>query len=36
MEFYEQAPSFLGGGQEKAEEIRKRLSELEIQSDNTE
>lgn len=36
MEFYEQAPSFLGGGQEKAEEIRKHLSELEIQPDNTE
>lgn len=36
MEFYEQAPAFLGGGQEKAEDIRKRLAELEIQSDNTE
>jgi len=36
LEFYVQAPSFLGGGQEKAEAIRKRLAELEIQPDNNE
>jgi tetratricopeptide (TPR) repeat protein len=36
MKFYEQAPSFLGGGKDKAEEIRKRLAELEIQSVNSE
>lgn len=32
MKFYEQAPAFLGGGQEKADEIRKRLEELESRS----
>jgi tetratricopeptide (TPR) repeat protein len=32
MKFYEQAPAFLGGGQEKAGEIRKRLEELESRS----
>ena len=36
MKFYEQAPAFLGGGQEKAREIRKRLEELENQADYTE
>lgn len=35
MKFYEQAPAFLGGGQGKADEIRKRLEELENQADNT-
>jgi tetratricopeptide (TPR) repeat protein len=32
MKFYEQAPAFLGGGQEKAEEIRNRLEKLESRS----
>jgi tetratricopeptide (TPR) repeat protein len=29
IKYYEQAPSFLGGGQEKAEKLRNRLEELE-------
>ena len=34
MEFYRQAPAFLGGGAEKADKIRIRLEELNVTSDS--
>lgn len=34
MEYYRQAPSFLGGGEEKADKIRTRLDELNVNEDN--
>ena len=36
MKYYKRAPSFLGGGEEKAEDIRKRLQELGIQTEDVE
>jgi tetratricopeptide (TPR) repeat protein len=35
IKYYEQAPSFLGGGQGKAEKLRNRLEELETRTANT-
>ena len=32
MEFYHQAPSFLGGGEDKADKLRRRLEELQQQN----
>ena len=35
MEFYRQAPAFLGGGQDKADRLRRRVEELQQQNTST-